>query len=219
MPKFVARKTMSGDYKIEKDSPFWLKAVSVILYIIGLGVFASNYDSIGIIPALILGAVIAFGGSFLVGLMVGKAKAAKADSIATEAAKKVIDDITASRESLLNALIDAGYELVSHEFEEVNLRSSKGGEVSKTVGPVIVPEGVTKITSLMPNSYDMNHDSMTITTLINGLPAGNYSGIEESLRAKTYDVKPGDMVSIRVVLPAAADARFVGKPAFYFLKK
>ena len=87
------------------------------------------------------------------------------------------------------------------------------------MGPVIVPEGVTKITSLMPNSYDMNHDSMTITTLINGLPAGNYSGIEESLRAKTYDVKPGDMVSIRVVLPAAADARFVGKPAFYFLKK
>ena len=220
MANYRARKTFTGDYKVEQEQPFWVRATNIIMLIIGVIVGLGVYGiSDSLVAGIILWLVVWLGGSFLVGYKVGQHRNNKVEKAATEAAASVMEDIRANEDKMLQAYTDAGYKEDEYKFESISFTSSSGGTVSRTVGPVAVKEGVSKVTTILLDQYDMNNDDTSINLLINGQPVTRNSGLEESLRLKAFDVKPGDLVSMTIVLPAVNGAYFKGSPSICFLSK
>lgn len=216
MAKLRVRKTLTGDYVAEQDSPLWSKIVGVLFFIIGAGVGLDIGGVFGFVVFLI----ITFGGVFCTGLLIGKMKMSRQNAKAEKEAGVMYNELKKANANMLDAYEKAGYVIGILELGDINISSVGTGQISAVAGPIPIPEGIEKITSIGLNEYNMNCDEMDAVTLINGRASEGPSGnVLETFRLKAYDVKPGDMISVKVTLPAGKGYIFSGKVAVYSLSK
>ena len=153
MANYRARKTFTGDYKVEQEQPFWVRATNIIMLIIGVIVGLGVYGiSDSLVAGIILWLVVWLGGSFLVGYKVGQHRNNKVEKAATEAAASVMEDIRATEDKMLQAYTDSGYKEDEY-IEQSELAVYFFGYKNKTakkvsVIPVPVAENGFEISSI-----------------------------------------------------------------------